>query len=38
MFDLILVSAGIEFIFFLLAGTVLCFGFSLTIMLIISDT
>ena len=31
---LVLVSAGIELIFFLVAGTVLCFGFSVRIMLI----
>ena len=30
----VLVSAGIELIFFLVAGTVLCFGFSVRIMLI----
>ena len=30
----VLVSAGIELIFFLEAGTVLCFGFSVRIMLI----
>ena len=29
-----LVSAGIELIFFLVAGTVLCFGFSVRILLI----
>ena len=31
---LVLVSAGIELIFFLVAGIVLCFGFSRKIMLI----
>ena len=31
----VLVSAGIELILFLVAGTVLCFGFSVRIMLII---
>ena len=31
---IVLVSAGIELIFFLVAGTVLCFGFSVRIMLI----
>ena len=30
----VLVSAGIEIIFFLVAGTVLCFRFSMKIMLI----
>ena len=30
----VLVSAGIELIFFLVAGTVLCFGFSVRITLI----
>ena len=30
----VLVSAGIELIFFLVAGTVLCFGFSVRILLI----
>ena len=30
----VLVSAGVELIFFLVAGTVLCFGFSVRIMLI----
>ena len=30
----VLVSAGTELIFFLVAGTVLCFGFSVRIMLI----
>ena len=30
----VLVSAGRELIFFLVAGTVLCFGFSVRIMLI----
>ena len=30
----VLVLAGIELIFFLVAGTVLCFGFSVRIMLI----
>ena len=30
----VLVSAGIELIFFLVAGIVLCFGFSMRIMLI----
>ena len=32
--DSVLVSSGIELIFFLVAGTVLCFGFSVRIMLI----
>ena len=30
----VLVSAGIELIIFLVAGTVLCFGFSVRILLI----
>lgn len=30
----ILVSAGIESVFFLVAGMVLCFGFQMTIMLV----
>ena len=32
--DYVLVSAGIELIFLLVAGTVLCFGFSVRIMLV----
>ena len=31
---IVLVLAGIELIFFLVAGTVLCFGFSVRMMLI----
>ena len=34
VFITVLVSAGIELIFFLVAGTVLCFGFSMRRMLI----
>ena len=34
-FQGVLVLAGIELIFFLVADTVLCFGFSVRIMLII---
>ena len=33
-YTVVLVSAGIELILFLVAGTVLCFGFSVRIMLI----
>ena len=32
LFTLVLVLAGLELIFFLVAGVVLCFGFSRTIM------
>jgi len=32
--DLVLVSAGVELIFFLVAGVVLCFGFGMKIMFI----
>ena len=34
IFPVVLVLAGIELIFFLVAGTVLCFGFSVRMMLI----
>jgi len=33
-FQFVLVSSGIELIFFLVAGIVLCFGFSVRIVLI----